>query len=132
MLLCFVKQNTADELCISDWSSDVCSSDLLAAGLKRYSVNLLAHYDVSDAFRPFVEAKYVRVDALQEGQPSFFQGSLAGFFATTHEQFDAIPELRCDKDRKSVGSGKSWSVRVDSGGSRIINKKKTKKHLKRE
>ena len=68
----------------------------LAAGLKRYSVNLLAHYDVSDAFRPFVEAKYVRVDALQEGQPSFFQGSLAGFFATTQEQFDAIPELRCD------------------------------------
>src|SRR3546814_17889676 len=50
----------------------------------------------SDAFRPFVEAKYVRVDALQEGQPSFFQGSLAGFFATTQEQFDAIPELRCD------------------------------------
>ncbi|KQZ62374.1 hypothetical protein ASD67_12540 [Sphingopyxis sp. Root1497] len=52
----------------------------LAAGLKRYAVNLLAHYDVSDAFRPFVEAKYVRVDALQEGQPSFFQGSIPGFF----------------------------------------------------
>ncbi|SBV33016.1 TonB-dependent receptor [uncultured Sphingopyxis sp.] len=68
----------------------------LAAGLKRYAVNLLAHYDVSDAFRPFIEAKYVRVDAIQEGQPSFFQGSLAGFFATTQEQFDAIPELRCD------------------------------------
>ncbi|QNO27057.1 TonB-dependent receptor [Sphingopyxis sp. OPL5] len=68
----------------------------LAAGLKRYAINLLAHYDVSDAFRPFVEAKYVRVNAVQEGQPSFFQGSLAGFFANTDEQFDAIPELRCD------------------------------------
>ncbi len=52
----------------------------LAAGLDRYAVNLLAHYDISDAFRPFVEAKYVRVHALQEGQPSFFQGSIPGFF----------------------------------------------------
>ncbi len=41
------------------------------AGLKRYSFNLLAHYDVSDAFRPYIEAKYVRVNAIQEGQPSF-------------------------------------------------------------
>jgi outer membrane receptor protein involved in Fe transport len=68
----------------------------LAAGLKRYAINLLAHYDVSDAFRPFIEAKYVRVNAVQEGQPSFFQGSLAGFFANTDEQFAAIPELRCN------------------------------------
>ncbi|MBU0823802.1 MAG: TonB-dependent receptor, partial [Alphaproteobacteria bacterium] len=67
----------------------------LAAGLKRYAINLLAHYDISDAFRPYVEAKYVHVDAVQEGQPSFWQGSLKNFFAITDEQFDAIPELRC-------------------------------------
>jgi outer membrane receptor protein involved in Fe transport len=52
----------------------------IAPGLKRYMGNLLAHIDVSDAFKPFVEAKFVRVDALQEGQPSFFQGSFPGFF----------------------------------------------------
>lgn len=68
----------------------------LAAGLDRYAINLLAHFDVSDAFRPFVEAKYVRVNALQEGQPSFWQGSLKGFFANTQEQFDAIQNLQCD------------------------------------
>ncbi len=67
----------------------------LAAGLDRYAVNLLAHFDVTEAFRPFVEAKYVRVNALQEGQPSFWQGSLKGFFANTDEQFDAIQNLRC-------------------------------------
>lgn len=61
----------------------------LAAGLKRYAVNLLAHYDISDAFRPFVEAKYVHVDAVQEGQPSFFQGSVPGFFG-------GGSNLRCD------------------------------------
>lgn len=61
----------------------------LAAGLERYAVNLLAHYDVSDAFRPFIEAKYVHVNAVQEGQPSFFQGSIPGFFG-------GGTNLRCD------------------------------------
>jgi outer membrane receptor protein involved in Fe transport len=57
----------------------------LAAGLDRYAVNVLAHYDISDAFRPFVEAKYVHVNALQEGQPSFFQGSIPAFFGGGNE-----------------------------------------------
>jgi outer membrane receptor protein involved in Fe transport len=52
----------------------------LAPGLKRYTANLLAHFDVSDAFKPFIEAKFVRLDALQEGQPSFFQSSFPAFF----------------------------------------------------
>lgn len=61
----------------------------LAAGLTRFTANLLAHYDVSDAFRPFVEAKYVHIDAIQEGQPSFWQGSIPGFFG-------GGANLRCD------------------------------------
>ncbi len=52
----------------------------IAPGLDRYTANLLAHIDISDAFRPFVEAKYVHIRALQEGQPSFFQGGLLGTF----------------------------------------------------
>lgn len=59
----------------------------LLAGVDRVAVNLLAHYDVSDAFRPFVEAKYVRTDATGEGQPSFFTsvpGTLGG------------PSVKCD------------------------------------
>src|SRR3546814_8633139 len=31
-VICFFKQKTAYELRISDWSSDVCSSDLIARG----------------------------------------------------------------------------------------------------
>ncbi|WP_353207959.1 TonB-dependent receptor [Sphingorhabdus sp.] len=46
----------------------------LLAAVDRYNVNLLAHYDVSDAFKPFIEAKYVRSDVSGEGQPSFFSG----------------------------------------------------------
>lgn len=61
----------------------------LAAGLTRVSVNLLTHFDVSDAFRPFIEAKYVHIDAIQEGQPSFWQGSIPNFFG-------GGSNLRCD------------------------------------
>lgn len=56
------------------------NTGMLAAGIERYSVNLLAHYDVNDYFRPFMEAKFVSVEAMQEGQPSFWQGSITGFF----------------------------------------------------
>ena len=55
-----------------------------------YVGNVLAHFDISDAIRPFVEAKYARVNSFQEGQPSFFQGSLTGFFGVPTQ------ELRCD------------------------------------
>ena len=44
----------------------------LAPLVERKMVNLLAHYEFSEAFRPFVEAKYVKIDAVQEGQPTFF------------------------------------------------------------
>lgn len=43
----------------------------LAPELERGIVNILASYEVSEAFRPFIEAKYVRIDAIQEGQPTF-------------------------------------------------------------
>lgn len=59
----------------------------LDPGLERYSANLLAHFDISEAFKPFVEAKYVRIYANQEGQPSFF-APLASTLG--------LPELRCN------------------------------------
>ena len=45
--------------------------------LDRYSANLIAHFDVSDAFVPFIEAKYVRTNSVGQGSsgPAFFQGS---------------------------------------------------------
>ncbi len=52
----------------------------LLAEVDRYAFNVLGHFDVSEAFKPFIEAKYVRVDATGEGQPSFQQGTIPGFF----------------------------------------------------
>src|SRR3546814_20477009 len=80
---------------ISDWSSDVCSSDLLlaAAGWPNgKSVMLLVGH-----------------------QPALGQAIAL--------------LLGMQKDRKSVVEGKSVSVRVDTGGRRIIRqKKKTDNH----
>jgi outer membrane receptor protein involved in Fe transport len=46
--------------------------------LDRYSANLIGHFTISDAFEPFIEAKYVKTDSLRFGSPAFFQGSTIG------------------------------------------------------
>jgi outer membrane receptor protein involved in Fe transport len=52
----------------------------LLAEVNRYAFNAYAHFDFSDAFRPFIEAKFVRTEASGQGQPSFQQGSIPAFF----------------------------------------------------
>lgn len=52
----------------------------IAPELDRYTANLLLNFEASDALKFFAEGKYVHIDAIQEGQPSFFQGSFPGFF----------------------------------------------------
>jgi len=49
---------------------------LLQTGNTRYAINLIGSYDVSEAFQPYFEAKYVRTESLQEGQPTFSSGAL--------------------------------------------------------
>src|SRR3546814_16443467 len=80
---------------ISDWSSDVCSSDLSAVELLRQG---LGRVDVG------------RVERHEDAFRSFGHGTIHKSVTKT--------------DRKSVVLGKSVSVRVDLGGSRIIKKKK--------
>jgi outer membrane receptor protein involved in Fe transport len=57
--------------CVGGQGSTLRLNGMLQPKLERFSGNILAHFDVSDAFKPFVEAKYVRINALQEGQPTF-------------------------------------------------------------
>jgi outer membrane receptor protein involved in Fe transport len=55
----------------------------------RYNFNLIGHYEVSPAFVPFFEAKYVRVETSgSQSGPAFFQGTtLAAFgYDTTYER----------------------------------------------
>src|SRR3546814_13515390 len=113
----FFKQKTAYEMRISDWSSDVCSSDLIVGRVDQ------AH-DPHAAIEQFVEGGMV---AVAQGHPLGF---------TDLQRLDRVrtgqERISCqDRDasqgfpgRKSVVSGKSVSVRVDLGGCRIIQKKR--------
>ncbi|MCP3733092.1 TonB-dependent receptor [Sphingomonas sp. MG17] len=52
---------------------------VLSPDLKRYVVNLIGHFEVSPAFVPFVEAKYVRTEAFgSQSGPFFSQGQTLG------------------------------------------------------
>src|SRR3546814_14942228 len=106
MFIFFFKQKTAYEMRISDWSSDVCSSDLPAgAG----GAGLRDHGGVE------------RIDprrALLGRSPG-----PGGQVCSPHRGADrGAGGAPVDQDRKSVVSGKSVSVRVDLGGRRIITK----------
>src|SRR3546814_20472067 len=114
----FFKQKTAYDMRISDWSSDVCSSDLVTA-----------RFDLRE-----VE------NVLQQGQqmaPGAFDAvDILMLLLVEHPGIAEAQELRVADhavergpqpvaDRKSVVSGKSVSVRVDLGGRSIIKKKTT-------
>src|SRR3546814_20164335 len=100
---------------ISDWSSDVCSSDLSVQrqkiGCKVETQRGLLIASIAD--RLFVTANRAsnagRAMLCTEIDKRLTQ-KLAGVI------------FRKRKDRKSVASGKSVSVRVDLGGSRISQK----------
>src|SRR3546814_18325543 len=110
IVLFFFKQKTAYEMRISDWSSDVCSSDL--SKTPQRPPELL--HSITCKGSPMED--FIDNLAAQEGwTESTTKTVLAG-------------------DRKSVVSGKSVSVRVDLGGRRIIKKKrkdKEQQHIKR-
>ncbi len=63
--------------CLGGQGSTLRLTGMLAPGLERKAVNLIAHFDVSEAFVPFIEAKYVRITANQEGQPTFFNNTFS-------------------------------------------------------
>src|SRR3546814_4079497 len=103
----FFKQKTAYEMRISDWSSDVCSSDLggkAKVGPDDPPIGAGARDPLQIDALGFGDARGKRADLDPVGQARARQARL--------------------QDRKSVGSGKSVSVRVDLGGRRIIKKKK--------
>src|SRR3546814_12943008 len=120
----FFKQKTAYEMRISDWSSDVCSSDLIAAAIAADPYDRARLAALLDEHRR-------RLDTFQEGIQS---GLLAAVDAMTPEQREQYAERMLrhgppgapprPEDRKSVVWGKSVSVRVDLGGGRRIKKKK--------
>src|SRR3546814_16015277 len=95
---------------ISDWSSDVCSSDLIG----KAHIMLLA-------VPPDVEVQ-IFAERVHHGNAHAMQAArhLVGIVVRRVLELAAGVELG---DRKSVVSGMSVSVRVGLGGCRIIKKK---------
>src|SRR3546814_14778880 len=127
-------QKTEYDRRISDWSSDVCSSELPARGRGA----------------PFVEPRAQRVGRQRQVETRVE--------AVPVERGDGVVQLRVERvvvrkahrralpvgpreagrrggerqrrrDRKSVVEGKSVSVRVDLGGRRLINTKRTSDNI---
>src|SRR3546814_17924203 len=98
---------------ISDWSSDVCSSDLRtargAAGGCRFEQRPLQ--PPGDRFGDCGVQGVFTVEAA------------SGILSDVEWRLEQS-QLPLAADRKSVVSGKSVSVRVDLGGSSILKKKK--------
>src|SRR3546814_12960109 len=115
-MICFFKQKTAYEMRISDWSSDVCSSDLggrSAGSFGRSWVLLCCEPGLVDG--PVLGFAGLAI-GLEEGARDglgIVQGRVESHIGRA-------------RDRKSVGEGKSVSVRVDLVGRRIIKKNNTR------
>src|SRR3546814_19119600 len=97
---------------ISDWSSDVCSSDLqvLGAADKREAAGDGHARD--------------RIDRQRGGQHIGFAIVLLLLADIAQRRGEVRAAIGRPADRQSVVSGKSVSVRVDLGGHRIIKTKK--------
>src|SRR3546814_18385299 len=102
MRIFFVKQKTAYEMRISDWSSDVCSSDLQRVDHRSDR----AHHHAADA------------DDRAAG------GCRRREPRARHHRGRSV-------DRNSVVQGKRVSVRVDRGGRRIIKQNNTQNFVSR-
>src|SRR3546814_20086431 len=109
---------------ISDWSSDVCSSDL--SGLHRTTgFGLHSRTATPEQIEAFGEA-------LSNNLNRRYAKALLEIDSNTKIKVLGETALRGGKiiDRKSVVQGKRVSVRVDLGGRRIIKKKRTMKQYK--
>src|SRR3546814_14539053 len=107
---------------ISDWSSDVCSSDLRAphAWLKD-GRSILDLFGKSFVLLNFATDNAADVQAMQAASEAV---RMPFEVAALNDEPEAARAYAAKLDRKSGVSGKSVSVRVVLGGRRIIKKKK--------
>src|SRR3546814_16736112 len=102
---------------ISDWSSDVCSSDLrvrsVVSAIPRHSAPAGRTERGTSRGDDYDADPILNPDSVEDRR-----------FRNPWDLSEVRTFSRSKADRKSVGSGKSVSVRVDLGGRRIIKKQK--------
>jgi outer membrane receptor protein involved in Fe transport len=102
--------------CVGGQGSSLRLTGQLLPKLERKAINLLAHFDVSDAFQPFVEAKFVRTDGNQEGQPTSI-ANLQGTYSINNPFLTA--QARDTLVRSLAAGATTFSIQrfnVDFGG----------------
>src|SRR3546814_17718426 len=128
----FFKQKTAYDMRISDWSSDVCSSDLTLASFLRANfltpavvARRMRRVDVASAIGKFLAAPPERgrlwrgasrliADVLESPDQERLGGMVKGALAGRLRELNVPPPP--GRGRKSAGSGTSVSGRVNLGG----------------
>src|SRR3546814_19715985 len=114
---------------ISDWSSDVCSSDLRDLGA---AIAGLGHeVRIGGAGLRDVRAPHHQEPGIVPVGAFGNVGLFAPGLRAGGRQV-AIPVVETHADRKSVVEGKSVSVRVDLGGRRSIKKKTNKSNNRQQ
>src|SRR3546814_14529245 len=108
---------------ISDWSSDVCSSDLRREDIDQLTPLALAelHLDVGHGEEGVVAAAAQALTGVELGAALAHEDGASGVGGAVAGRH---AEALCCGDRTHDVVGKSVSVRVDLGGSRYITKKK--------
>src|SRR3546814_18257764 len=146
----FFKQKTAYEMRISDWSSDVCSSDLMvvepaaaAAAAARHTedqarqmadaLDAMATHGLATEQGRAADQRFhsLVIEAARNQLLSPLSSSIMAAVEWTtifQQPLRALPrapmtEHRAPRDRKNVVMGKSVSVRVDRGGRRSTHNK---------
>src|SRR3546814_18387440 len=114
------KQKPAYEMRISDWSSDVCSSDLPRVDARAGEIEPLGAAEArADDGAVFAQTK----GEAAAGGPRFFGGDRRAEERVI--RIEIVDPRRGDQvDRKSVVEGQSVAVRVDLGGRCIMQKNK--------
>src|SRR3546814_18343599 len=112
---------------ISDWSSDVCSSDL-SRGIENPDGARLRLFRLGEGATGAAEQGRGIIARCRGGDAD--PAAKGDDMITRHERSgERLDQFSGQKsDRKSVGEGKSVSVRVDLGGRRLSKKKKKKKN----
>src|SRR3546814_14019403 len=109
---------------ISDWSSDVCSSDLLQAALGDRPRWLAASTHPGE--EKIVGETQRALKARLPGLITLLAPRHPHRAGQIRRELEALGLVVAQRDRKSVVEGTSGSVRVDLGGGRVLKKNTSK------
>src|SRR3546814_15017178 len=110
---------------ISDWSSDVCSSDLHAGRYRIRGQKIFITWGEHELAENIIHLVLARLPDSPDGSRGISPFLVPKYHVNDDGTLGPRNDLRCvSLDRQSVVKGKRLSVRVEHGGRRLLKKKK--------